>query len=86
MAPSAGRRASRPASVVNSSSVNRLSKRPRIPATCVSPATRSLSRPSSVSTAYVTRASLAHCAFVLETPGEEMLEGRENLDALRSLL
>jgi deoxyribonuclease-4 len=29
---------------------------------------------------------LAHCAFVLETPGEEMLEGRENLDALRSLL
>jgi deoxyribonuclease IV len=30
--------------------------------------------------------ALAHCAFVLETPGEEMLEGRENLDALRSLL
>jgi deoxyribonuclease-4 len=29
---------------------------------------------------------LAHCAFVLETPGEEMLEGRENLTALRSLL
>jgi deoxyribonuclease IV len=29
---------------------------------------------------------LAHCAFVLETPGEELLEGRENLDALRSLL
>ena len=29
---------------------------------------------------------LAHCAFILETPGEEMLEGRENLDALRSLL
>jgi deoxyribonuclease-4 len=29
---------------------------------------------------------LAHCAFVLETPGEEMLEGRENLDTLRSLL
>jgi deoxyribonuclease-4 len=29
---------------------------------------------------------LAHCAFVLETPGEEMLEGKENLDALRSLL
>jgi deoxyribonuclease-4 len=29
---------------------------------------------------------LAHCAFVLETPGEEMLEGRENLEALRSLL
>jgi deoxyribonuclease-4 len=29
---------------------------------------------------------LAHCAFVLETPGEELLEGRENLDALRALL
>jgi deoxyribonuclease-4 len=29
---------------------------------------------------------LAHCAFVLETPGEEMLEGQENLNALRSLL
>lgn len=29
---------------------------------------------------------LAHCAFVLETPGEEMLEGLENLTALRSLL
>jgi deoxyribonuclease IV len=29
---------------------------------------------------------LAHCAFVLETPGEELLEGQENLDALRSLL
>jgi deoxyribonuclease IV len=29
---------------------------------------------------------LAHCAFILETPGEEMLEGKENLDALRSLL
>jgi deoxyribonuclease IV len=29
---------------------------------------------------------LAHCAFVLETPGEEMLEGKENLDALWSLL
>lgn len=29
---------------------------------------------------------LAHCAFVLETPGEELLEGRENLHALRSLL
>jgi deoxyribonuclease-4 len=28
---------------------------------------------------------LAHCAFVLETPGEEMLEGLENLNALRSL-
>jgi deoxyribonuclease-4 len=29
---------------------------------------------------------LAHCAFVLETPGEEMLEGLENLTTLRSLL
>jgi len=29
---------------------------------------------------------LAHCGFVLETPGEEMLEGKENLDTLRSLL
>jgi deoxyribonuclease-4 len=29
---------------------------------------------------------LAHCAFVLETPGEEMLEGQENLERLRSLL
>ena len=29
---------------------------------------------------------LAHCAFVLETPGEEMLEGLENLNRLRSLL
>ena len=29
---------------------------------------------------------LAHCAFILETPGEEMLEGQENLNALRSLL
>jgi deoxyribonuclease-4 len=28
---------------------------------------------------------LAHCAFVLETPGEEMLEGLENLNTLRSL-
>ena len=28
---------------------------------------------------------LAHCAFVLETPGEEMLEGLENLTRLRSL-
>ena len=28
---------------------------------------------------------LAHCAFVLETPGEEMLEGLENLTTLRSL-
>jgi deoxyribonuclease-4 len=29
---------------------------------------------------------LAHCAFVLETPGEEMLEGLENLNRLRSLV
>lgn len=29
---------------------------------------------------------LAHCGFVLETPGEEMLEGLENLTTLRSLL
>jgi deoxyribonuclease-4 len=28
---------------------------------------------------------LAHCAFLLETPGEEMLEGRENLETLRRL-
>jgi deoxyribonuclease-4 len=28
---------------------------------------------------------LAHCAFVLETPGEEMLEGLENLNTLRGL-
>lgn len=28
---------------------------------------------------------LAHCAFVLETPGEEMREGLENLNALRAL-
>src|ERR1700693_4476272 len=28
---------------------------------------------------------LAPCAFVLETPGEEMLEGLENLNALRAL-
>jgi len=28
---------------------------------------------------------LAHCAFVLETPGEEMLEGQENLNRLRAL-
>jgi len=28
---------------------------------------------------------LAHCAFVLETPGEEMLEGLENLNMLRAL-
>jgi len=27
----------------------------------------------------------AHCAFVLETPGEEMLEGLENLNTLRAL-
>jgi deoxyribonuclease-4 len=29
---------------------------------------------------------LAHCGFVLETPGEEMLEGLQNLTTLRSLL
>jgi len=28
---------------------------------------------------------LAHCAFILETPGEEMLEGLENLSRLRAL-
>lgn len=28
---------------------------------------------------------LQHCAFVVETPGEEMLEGRDNLQALREL-
>src|SRR3984893_15086157 len=28
---------------------------------------------------------LAHCAFILETPGEEMLEGLENFTALRAL-
>jgi len=28
---------------------------------------------------------LAHCGFVLETPGEEMLEGLENLNTLRAL-
>jgi deoxyribonuclease-4 len=28
---------------------------------------------------------LAHCGFVLETPGEEMLEGLENLNVLRAL-
>ena len=30
--------------------------------------------------------SLAGCAFILETPGEEMLEGRANLNTLRGLL
>jgi len=30
--------------------------------------------------------SLEHCAFVLETPGEDLLEGRDNLQALRALL
>jgi deoxyribonuclease-4 len=29
---------------------------------------------------------LGHCAFVLETPGEELLEGLEDLSTLRSLL
>lgn len=28
---------------------------------------------------------LAHCAFVLETPGDELLEGLENLNRLRAL-
>jgi deoxyribonuclease-4 len=28
---------------------------------------------------------LAHCGFVLETPGEELLEGLENLNTLRAL-
>lgn len=28
---------------------------------------------------------LSHCGFVLETPGEELLEGLENLNTLRSL-
>jgi deoxyribonuclease-4 len=28
---------------------------------------------------------IAHCAFLLETPGDEMLEGRENLETLRRL-
>lgn len=29
--------------------------------------------------------ALAHCAFILETPGDEMLEGLTNLNTLRSL-
>jgi deoxyribonuclease-4 len=29
--------------------------------------------------------ALSHCGFVLETPGEELLEGLENLNTLRSL-
>jgi deoxyribonuclease-4 len=28
---------------------------------------------------------LRHCAFILETPGDELLEGRENLETLRAL-
>jgi len=35
--------------------------------------------------ALLTYEPLAHCAFVLETPGEEMLEGLENLTTLRAL-
>ncbi len=35
--------------------------------------------------ALLTYEPLAHCAFVLETPGEEMLEGLENLSTLRAL-
>jgi deoxyribonuclease-4 len=31
-------------------------------------------------------APLQHCAFILETPGEELLEGLENLNTLRSLV
>jgi deoxyribonuclease-4 len=31
-------------------------------------------------------APLEHCAFILETPGEELLEGLENLNTLRSLV
>jgi deoxyribonuclease-4 len=31
-------------------------------------------------------AALQHCAFILETPGEELLEGLENLNTLRALL
>jgi len=34
----------------------------------------------------LTYPALAHCAFILETPGEEMLEGLTNLTTLRSLL
>lgn len=30
--------------------------------------------------------ALAHCAFILETPGDEMLEGLANLTTLRSLV
>ena len=29
--------------------------------------------------------ALAHAAFILETPGEEMLEGLQNLTTLREL-
>jgi deoxyribonuclease-4 len=35
--------------------------------------------------ALLTYEPFAHCAFVLETPGDEMLEGLENLTTLRSL-
>jgi deoxyribonuclease-4 len=35
--------------------------------------------------ALLTYEPFAHCAFVLETPGEEMLEGLENLNTLRAL-
>jgi deoxyribonuclease-4 len=34
----------------------------------------------------LTYPALAHCAFILETPGEEMLEGLENLNTLRALV
>jgi deoxyribonuclease IV len=36
--------------------------------------------------ALLTYPALAHCAFILETPGDEMLEGLTNLTTLRSLL
>jgi len=36
--------------------------------------------------ALLTYPPLAHCAFILETPGEEMLEGLANLTTLRSLV
>ncbi len=35
--------------------------------------------------ALLTYEPFAHCAFVLETPGEELLEGLENLNTLRAL-
>jgi deoxyribonuclease-4 len=35
--------------------------------------------------ALLTYPALAHCAFILETPGDEMLEGLTNLNTLRAL-